>query len=95
MPRELILTPQDRALLKAIDQAFQPKPVVSAEQYCRLLESADSITRENFRIRKHRKRLLRMARRIQKSRKAWCWAAMASGAIAAVLTWTLLGRIAG
>jgi anti-sigma-K factor RskA len=73
MARDLdtLLTGRDRAWLKAIDRAMEPRPVVSVECYCAMVDANDFITRQNRRLWGQKQRLERLGRDQQRSRRFW------------------------
>ena len=70
---DLRLTPEDRALLRALDSAFvsDPVPMVSVDMYIRAVEAADHITRENQRLHDKRRKLWKRYCYLRERKRFW------------------------
>lgn len=90
LPRNLdsLFTQFDRDFLASTDWCLpvrEPKPVVSVETYCAMLDSADYITRQNYLLRKQRRKLVGKLRRQKLLLENLRSGAIGLGAVALVL----------
>jgi hypothetical protein len=92
MPRDLdtLLTQRDKDWLAEIDRAMQPQPVVSVECYCAMVDANDWITRQNQRLWRRQRRLVRLGRNQQRARRFYRQVAISLGAVALGLLAVLL-----
>ncbi len=76
---DLELTLEDRAWLRAMEQACQrdPVPMVSVEQYMLAVNAADAITRENYKLHVNRRRLWKRYKRTsRRAERVHVWRAV-------------------
>ena len=87
MPRDLdtLLTVRDRTWLAEIDRAMTPRPVVSVECYCAMVDANDYITRQNQRLWRAYRRMAQVGRNQQRAVRFWHQVAITLGAAAAAL----------
>jgi len=70
-----------------IDESMQPAPVVSMDKYLAAVDANDVILAENYRLRRHRARVVRRARELGVMVARLRLALVGAAVIIAVLAW--------